>query len=105
PPPNQPRPADRKKRRGLQNERESPSRTGITELGYALNSKREKVSALSGQRIGCGRLLGNFPPQSAGAFAARACPPEYDRRGDKDRGISSNHHPDDNRQRKIAQDC
>src|SRR5207248_4890163 len=40
--PNQPRAADGKKRRGLQNERESPSRTGITELGYALNSKREK---------------------------------------------------------------
>jgi hypothetical protein len=48
------------------------------------------------------RLLSDFAPQNA-RTAASARPPENDGRSDKDRGISSDHHADDNSKGKVAQ--
>ena len=62
-----------------------------------------KNGSALGKRIGCGRFFGDFAPQGRSAAAAGARPPQHDRRGDKDRGVGSDHHADNDGEREVAQ--
>src|SRR5947208_4661664 len=49
------------------------------------------------------RFLDHFPTQTARAASAGARPPKHNGRSDEDRRISSDHHADNDRQRKVPQ--
>src|SRR4051794_26224403 len=49
-------------------------------------------------------LLDDLLAQAARAAATCPGPPQNDRRSDKDRGVGSDDHADDNRERKVVQD-
>src|SRR6266567_1650001 len=57
-----------------------------------------------GKRIRCRRgFFGYLPTERNGAASSRAGPPQHNRRGDKDRGISPDNHADNNGKGKVAQ--
>ena len=62
-----------------------------------------KSGSALGKRIGCCGFFGDLAPQGRSAAAAGPRPPEHNRRGDKDGGVSADNYANNDGEREIPQ--